>query len=124
MNKWIIIALILTSGLQTYAFEDFIVTTDHKIVSIETEHKTMLDVYPITTIMNKKNTIFFHPIKEGETKVHLKNEKEKEFIFNIIVSSETASIENVEGFEIISIDNPPEAFEIDLPPTNINQEAK
>ena len=124
MNKWIIIALILTSGLQTYAFEDFIVTTDHKIVSIETEDKTMLDVYPITTIMNKKNTIFFHPIKEGETKVHLKNEKEKEFIFNIIVSSETASIENVEGFEIISIDNPPEAFEIDLPPTNINQEAK
>ena len=124
MNKWIIIALILTSGLQTYAFEDFIVTTDQKIIGIETEDKAILDVYPITTIMNKKNTLFFHPIKEGQTKVHLKNEKEKEFIFNIIVSGDTASIENVEGFEIISLDNPPEAFEIDLPPTNINQEAK
>ena len=120
MKKWLVIAFILSINLQALAFEDYVVTTNGKLTKIEVFDNKILDVYPITTISNDKNTIFFHPLGVGKTKVSvLKNNKEKVF-FNVDIKEDFTDIEKVEGFEIFSIDSPPESIELDLPPMKFN----
>ena len=67
--------------------------------------------------MNDKNTLMVTPLKEGKTRVcFLKNNKEK-VMFNIEVSEEKTLIDEVEGFDILSLDSPVEEnFILDEPP--------
>ena len=106
----------------SFAFEDCVVVTDGKITNVSIENETLLNVYPLVTIMNDKNTLFFQPLNIGETKVSaLKNGKEK-ILFDVKITEEETFIENVQDFEIVSLDVPPENLEIDLPPIKIEQE--
>jgi hypothetical protein len=105
--------------LITFAYEDVIVTTDGKLTDISIENNSILDVYPLITIMNDKNTLFFHPLKTGTTSVCvLKNEKEK-ILFNVEISENITKITDTKGFDILSLDAPPEVFELDLPPQKL-----
>ncbi len=116
MNKWLIINLIFFSTLQAHAFEDYIITTKGKLTDISIENNKIVDVYPLITIMNDKNTLMVSPLNEGKTRVCvLKNGKEK-IIFNIKVEKNKTFIDSVEGFKILSLDSPHKEFILDEPP--------
>ena len=64
--------------------------------------------------MNEKNTLFVHPLKAGKTRFCvLKNGKQK-VMFNVEVTDETTTIGEVDGFEILGLDIPPEVEEAEL----------
>lgn len=116
--KKILFGLILLSVLPVYAFEDCLISTNGKLSDISIEHNDIVDVCPVVTIMNEKNTLLVHPLKAGETRLCvLKNNKDK-VMFNIKITPEKTIIDEVKGFEIIKIDEPPAAAgdEIDPPP--------
>lgn len=104
-----------------FAYEDCIITTNGKLTDIKIQDNTMVDVYPLITIMNDKNTLFVQPLKEGRTKFCvLKNGKEIT-MFDIEILPEKTIIEEVEGYEILTLDSPPEGegFVLDLPPVRL-----
>ncbi len=117
MKKFLLLALIISSTLQTYAFEDYILSTKGKLTNISIEDNTIVDVYPLITIMNNKNTLFISPLKIGKTRFSvLKNGKEK-VIFNVEIEENKTFIKEVEGFEMLSLDMPEESnFVLDEPP--------
>ena len=55
-----VIFLIFFTILESQAFEDCIVFTKGKMTDIRVEDNTMLDVYPLVTIYNEKNTLIFN----------------------------------------------------------------
>ena len=109
--------LILFLGLHVHAFEGYIVTTDGKLTDISIEDNKIIDVYPLVTIMNQKNTLIVHPLKEGKTTFSvLKNNKQK-YEFDVVVRKNETIVTGSDKFEILSIDLPPVQNEIlDLPP--------
>lgn len=100
------------------AFQDCIVTTNGKLSDISIEDNSIVDVYPLVTLMNDKNTLMISPLKTGKTRVCvLKNNKEI-VMFNIEVSQDKTNIEQVKNFEILTIDKPIEdELTLDEPPT-------
>ena len=80
------------------------------------ENNKIVDVYPLITIMNDKNTLMVSPLNEGKTRVCvLKNGKEK-IIFNIKVEKNKTFIDSIEVFKILSLDSPHKEFILDEPP--------
>lgn len=120
--KKLLISLILLSNLQmAHAFEDCLIVSDAKLSDISIEHNDIIDVCPIFTIMNEKNTLLVHPLKQGETRFCvLKNNKDK-IMFNVQVSEGETKIDEKEGFEIITIDEPPEGWDLDIPPQKLGE---
>ena len=115
INKYIAGLLALSFSIPAFAFEDCIITTNGKLTDIRIHHNDIIDVYPLITIENNKNTLIVHPLKEGETKFTvLKNNKDK-YLFSVNVTEDKTAIEVIEGFGIFTIDNPPSA-----PETNID----
>lgn len=117
MKKLLLILCI--SVLPAHAFEDCVVSADGKLSDISIEKNDIIDVYPIFTIMNEKNQLYVHPLKEGKTRFCvLKNGKEI-VMFNVEVNEDNTVIDEVEGFEVLPVDFPPGAEEdlpLDLPP--------
>lgn len=116
-HSTIILMFVINLILPAQAFEDYIITTNGKLTDISIENNKIVDVYPIITVMNDKNTLMVTPLKEGKTRVcFLKNNKEK-VMFNIEVTEEKTLIDEVEGFDILSLDSPVEEnFILDEPP--------
>lgn len=106
--------------LPAQAFQDCVITADGKLSDISIEQNDIIDVYPLFTVMNEKNTLFVHPLKEGKTRLCVLKNNKKIVMFNVEVKPDETIISEAEGFEILSIDPPPEAqedsFELDLPP--------
>ncbi len=117
MKKLLLILCI--SILPAQAFQDCVISADGKLSDIKIEQNDIIDVFPLYTIMNEKNTLIVHPLKAGKTRFCvLKNAKEI-VMFNVDVTEEETKVENSGGFEVFSIDAPPEEedyFELDLPP--------
>lgn len=63
-----IVFLLCLLILPAQAFEDCVISTDGKLTDISIEQNDIIDVYPIFTIMNEKNTLFVHPLKAGKTR--------------------------------------------------------
>lgn len=102
------------------AYQDCLITTNGKLTDISIEDNSMIDVYPLVTLMNDKNTLIVTPLKTGKTRFCvLKNDKEI-VMFNVEIMTDKTSIEEVKGFEILTIDTPVEdegeEFELDKPP--------
>ncbi len=122
MKKYILILLFSILILPVFAFEDCVISTNGKLTDIKIQNNDIIDVYPLITIMNDKNTLFVHPLKAGCTKFTvLKNGKDK-YLFNVKVSDNSTQIDEVKGFDILTIDCPPNTYEyyfdLDEPPAN------
>ena len=120
MKKYIILLALSMLSLPTFAFEDYIITTDGKLTDIKIQHNDIINVYPLITVDNEKNTLVIEPLKVGETKFTvLKNNKDN-YLFNVNVTEDKTTVEVVEGFGILAIDAPPnlyeEYFDLDEPP--------
>ena len=127
MKKLFLILCI--SILPAQGFQDCVISNDGKLSDIRIEQNDIIDVYPIFTILNEKNMLYVHPLKDGETKFCvLKNGKDI-VMFNVKVNDDNTIIDEVDGFEIFSVDTPPGeltsnpvaeerecGYELDLPP--------
>lgn len=117
MKKLIIIFLIFLTSLQAQAFEDIILSTDGKISNIKIENASIININPLTTIQNERNTLFITPVKTGETNFSLKK-MNKIYNFNVNVEENKTIISENETFEIIPLDTHPSIldYQVDLPP--------
>jgi hypothetical protein len=110
--------MLFFTTLAVQAFEDCIIISDGKLTDIKIEDNSIIDVFPLTTIMNDKNTLIIHPLKTGITRFCvLKNGKDLA-LFSVNVSETDTCINGSKGFEILTLD-PPEGifnFELDKPP--------
>ena len=124
MYKIAIPLIFLLSINTVFAFQDCIIESDGKLTDISIENKTIVDVYPIFTIMNERNTLYVHPLKEGKTRICvLKNGKQK-IMFNVEITENETKIDDIDGFDVLTIDEPPEVEEIDIdePPEGLGEE--
>ena len=118
IKKLILLFFLIFSLSPAFAFEDCVITTNGRLSDISIEHNDIIDVYPLVTIMNEKNTLIIHPLKVGKTRFCvLKNNKDK-VMFNVNVTEEKTTIDEVDGFDILEIDAPPGIYdyELDIPP--------
>ena len=120
MKKFLLLLSLII--LPAQAFQDCVITTDGKLSDISIEHNDIIDVYPMFTIMNEKNTLFVHPLKEGKTRLCVLKNNKNIVMFDVEVKPDETIISEKEDFEIFSIDTPPEMtndkdFELDSPPT-------
>ena len=118
MSKKLLSAILLIFSTITavQAFEDCIITSDGKLTDIKIEDNTIVDICPVVTIMNEKNTLILHPMKIGQTKACvLKNDKEI-IDFDVDVRADETIIKEVDGLEILTLDEPDIPLELDEPP--------
>lgn len=118
MKKILIIALISLFTSQAQAFEDYIITTNGKLTHISIENNQIIDVFPLITVMNEKNTLIVHPLKEGTTNFSIKKNLKEDYTFKVDISNNETRISDNKDFKIISIDKPPTIsnFVLDKPP--------
>lgn len=122
MKKILLLIISLISTNSVFAFEDCLIITDGKLSDIKIENNKIIDVYPLITVMNDKNTLMVHPLAVGKTRFcTLKNGKNIA-VFTVEVKEDETLIDEIDGFEILPIDEPPEFFdyELDLPPIGTN----
>ena len=100
------------------AFEDCIVTNNGKLTDISIEDNTIVDVYPLITVMNEKNTLIVHPMKAGKTRFCVLKNNKNISMFTVEVNEFNTIINAPDGFEVFSIDPPTDDFEfvLDKPP--------
>ena len=120
MKKFLLLFSLII--LPSQAFQDCVITTDGKLSDISIEQNDIIDVYPMFTIMNEKNILFVHPLKEGKTRLCVLKNNKNIVMFDVEVKSDETIISDEESFEVLGIDLPPEIqndedLELDLPPT-------
>lgn len=119
MRFLLLIVSIFILSAHVFAYESCIISADGKLTDISIEDNTIVDVYPLITIMNEKNTLFIQPIKTGETQVCLLKDGKEKVLFKVLVKNDETLITGLNGFEVFSLDDPPGVFEIDEPPTKL-----
>ena len=122
MYKIAIPLIFLLSTSTVFAFQDCIIESDGKLTDISIENNTIVDVCPIFTIMNEKNTLYVHPLKEGQTRICVLKDGKQKVMFNIEITENETKIDDVDGFDILTIDEPPEEIDIDEPPEGLGEE--
>ncbi len=118
LKKILILSIFLATIHSAQAFEDCVISTDGKLSDISIENNDIIDIYPLITVMNEKNTLIVHPLKEGKTRFCILKNGKRTVMFNVEVTPEKTVIDNIDGFEILQIDEPPEnyEYELDIPP--------
>ena len=116
IRKVITIFFIFLTVQTAQAYEDCIVASDGKLTNIQIKDNTKVDVYPVITLLNEKNLLMVHPLNEGETSVCVLKDDKDIINFNIKITEDETIIEEVEGLEILTLDEPEEPFELDEPP--------
>lgn len=119
----VFMASMLMLSIPAFAFEDVIVTNNSKLSEIKVENHDVIDVFPLITVMNDKNTLIVHPLKEGQTKFSVLKDGKKTVEFSVKVEAEKTLISQEQGFDILPIDTPPGIFEYELDkPPLLNRE--
>ena len=116
VQRALVIFMLLIFCFPVFAYQDCIVSSDGKLTDISIEDNTILDVYPLVTLMNDKHTLIVHPLKEGKTRFCVLKNNKNIVMFNVAVHNDVTKIEEVEGFDVLSIDEPPDDSWLDLPP--------
>ncbi len=114
LKKCTILLIMLITTLGAQAFEDCIITTDGKLTDINIENNQIVNVSPLVTIMNERDTIIIQPLQVGKTTFSVVKDAETKIVFDVEITPNETIIKNVEGFEIFQLDNPPEFLDCDL----------
>ena len=102
IKKFALIFSILLITQSVQAFEDCIVTNNGKLTDISIEDNTVVDVYPLITVMNEKNTLIVHPIKKGKTRFCVLKNNKNISMFTVEVSEFNTTVNAPEGFEVLT----------------------
>ena len=83
MKRFLIIAAMILTSVSVQAREDCIISNSEKLTDIKIEHNDIIDVFPLITIMNEKNTLivldFFHNYQYSEKHFFERTELYKKF---------------------------------------------
>lgn len=122
IKKFLISILILSVAQAVYAYEDCIITNNGKLTDINIEDNTIIDVYPIVTVMNEKNTLMVHPLKTGKTRFCVLKNNKSLALFDAEIDEFETRINAPDGFEVLTLDSPFDEFEFELdePPEVLN----
>ncbi len=118
MKKYILVILSFILLIpNVFAYEDCIISTNGKLTDIKIQRNDVIDVFPLITVMNDKNTLIVHPLKEGFTKFSVLRNKNEKFVLGVNVSKNKTEILCNSEFEVLTVDCPPveEYTELDLP---------
>ena len=114
IKKCLLVLSIFFTALSSQAYQDCVIFNDGKLTDINIEDNTIIDVSPIVTIMNEKNTLIVHPLKSGKTRFcALRNNKNLE-LFEVTIDEYSTNINAPQGFEVLTIDSPFNEFEFEL----------
>ena len=104
------------------AYQDCVIINESKLTDINIEDNSVIDVFPLITVMNDKNTLIVHPLKTGKTRFCVLRNNKNLSLFNVEVMENTTKISAPKGFDVFSIDSPVNEFEFELdePPVNVN----
>lgn len=118
MKKIVFLISLLISINSVLGYEDCLITTNGKLTDIKIENNQIIDVYPLITIMNEKNTLIVHPLGIGKTKFCVLKNGKNIGVFNVEVKEDETIIKGDDDYEIMSIDEPPSIYnyDLDLPP--------
>ena len=118
LKKFIYTVLIFGIALQANALEDCIISAKGQLFDIRIENHDIIDVYPLVTISNKKNTLIVHPLKTGMTAFTVMKNGKTKHLFVVNVKEDSTIIKGDEEFSIMTLDAPPvnTSFDLDLPP--------
>ena len=102
--------------LAAFSYEDCIIATDGKLTNIQIQDNTVVDICPLITILNEKNILIVHPLKDGETNVCVLKDDKDILKFSVKIDNAKTTIEHVEGLDVLTLDAPEEPVVIDEPP--------
>lgn len=110
--------MLAISAIPAFALEDCVVSFDGTLTDIRVEDCQILEVHPVVTVLNEKNTLIVHPLKEGCTKFSVLKNGTERVEFKVRVTEDETVTDEIEGFDVLSLDNPPEILDcdIDAPP--------
>ena len=114
IKKFLILVITALTTLSAQAFEDCIITTDGKLTDINIEDNTIIDVYPLVTVMNEKNTLIVHPLKQGKTRFCVLKNNKNLALFDVNVYELETEINAPEGYDVMTLDAPNDIFEFEL----------
>ena len=114
-----IIGIVLFSNIlamPTFAFENYIISSESPVVSIENKTPTVFDVKPLTTLMNERDTMIFQALKEGDGEFVVNTEDGKSSVVKVNIKKDVTTFKTNSNLECIILDDIPEEYELDLPP--------
>ncbi len=117
-NLAILLTLLIFQTSSCFAFEDGFISANKKLSDIKIEDNTVIDVFPLYTVMNEKNSLIVHPLKEGNTSFSVLKGGKDIVLFNVNVTEDETKISEADGFDVFQIDCPPNYYEylLDEPP--------
>ena len=65
IKKYLLTALSIILTYPVFAYEDCIITTNGKLTDIKIQHNDIINVYPLITVDNNKNTLVIEHLKTG-----------------------------------------------------------
>lgn len=115
MKQFILTILLLSSPV--FAFEDYMIISNHPVKFVRAQDKEILDVFVLSTIDNQKKNIIITPKKVGKTKivVNFANNEDSEKI-DVKVTENRTFMNVPSDFKLFLLDVPPKAVEIPQPP--------
>lgn len=103
MKKFVLILLILLVP-QSYAFEDYIITSEIPVKLVESGDESIVQVVPVFTIDNSKKNIMVKALKEGKTFITIETDKFEQI--NVEITEDKTILSPVEGLEYLLFDVP------------------
>lgn len=117
MKKILGILFCYTIALQTFAYDDLIISCGDTIAQIKNRTPNIVTVETLTTIMNERDTILVDVLKEGTADFTLIFETGQIADFKLNIDEKSTKItKQTKDFEVFVIDDYAKEIEIDLPP--------
>lgn len=117
MKKFLSTILLLCTSLPAVAFEDLMIVSDEPVKKVFIQDNSIAEVRPVFTISNEKKIILVTPLKSGKTVIVIDTTAGAKNL-ELKVGKRNTAINQQDGFTYFSMDMPPEAIEIPLPPVN------
>lgn len=117
MKKVLTIALFSVLIQPDFAYEDLIISNTNTITQIKNRTPDIINIEPIYTIMNERNTVLINVLTEGIADFSLELETGKVANFELSASKNKTEIKkSAKDFNIFVVDDYVESVELDLPP--------
>ena len=113
MKKFLLTILLLSTP--GFAFEDYMLISNHPVKSVSVQNPEILDVSVLYTIDNQKKNIIIAPKKAGKTKIVADTFADSKKI-DVKVTEDKTFISVPDGFNLFLMDSPPKAYDIPEPP--------
>jgi len=111
----LLICCLIGFSLNANAMDNYILLSDNDITEISTNKDGIVDVSSVITLEEGHSVAIIKCLKEGHSEFQIKNGDNVDN-FTVNVGKKNAKISNNKGYQIVTLDCPPELPAFDLPP--------